>query len=297
MTMSHLLCNQDQRVPVSELRLASLVVGGARTALMGVLNVTPDSFSDGGRFLSVEAAILQGERLAGEGADVLDVGGESTRPGSAPVTADEELERVLPVLQGLRERVDVPLSVDTYKAEVAASACRAGATMVNDVSGLTLDPELAFAVAEAGAALVLGHIRGAPRTMQENVRYEDVLAEVGDALEASVERAMAAGVAADRIVVDPGIGFGKSLAGNLTLLRGVGLLRARLGRPVMVGASRKSFLGALTGAGVDARLPGTLAAHVLARAAGADMIRVHDVAAARQAALVADAILCAEGSA
>lgn len=291
MNMSPSWITPHGSAPKDWVSLGALRIDGSRTFLMGVLNLTPDSFSDGGRFFGFEAALAQGERLLAEGADLLDLGGESTRPGADSVSAQEERDRVLPVLEALRSRTDRPLSIDTTKAEVAAAACAAGATVVNDVSGLTLDPELAFAAAEAGAALVLGHIRGTPRTMQKDLHYDDVLAEVGDALEASVERALAAGVRPDGILVDPGIGFGKSVAGNLTLLRGVGVLRARLGRPVLVGASRKSFIGALTGAGVEDRLPGTLAAHVLARAAGADVLRVHDVAAARQAALVADALL------
>lgn len=291
MSMSLPWMTQEGPASVAPVSLGRLVIDGSRTFIMGVLNVTPDSFSDGGRFLHADAALVQGEKLLADGADLLDVGGESTRPGAASVSAREERERVVPIIQALRGSTDRPLSVDTYKAEVAAAACVAGANVVNDVSGLTLDPELVFAVAEAGAALILGHIRGTPCTMQDDVRYSDVLAEVGDLLGAQVERALAAGVRPDGILVDPGIGFGKSVAGNLALLRCVGALRARLGRPVLVGASRKSFIGALTGAGVEDRLAGTLAAHVLARAAGADMVRVHDVAEARQAALVADAIL------
>jgi dihydropteroate synthase len=186
--------------------------------------------------------------------------------------------------------------VDTYKAEVAAAACRAGATLVNDVSGLTLDPELAAATAEAGAALVLGHIRGTPRTMQANVVYADVLADVADFLAGAVARAMAAGVPRARILVDPGIGFGKSVAGNLTLIRGAGALRERLGLPVLLGPSRKSFIGQLTGAPVEDRLPGTLAALVAGRLFGADVLRVHDVREAHQAAVIADALAGLDGA-
>jgi dihydropteroate synthase len=272
----------------------------SRTYLMGVVNVTPDSFSDGGQFYDGDtadgdSAVAHGLRLAADGADLIDIGGESTRPGAEPVSAAEERARVVPVIEGLRPQTDAIVSIDTYKAEVALAACRAGAQVVNDISGLTLDPALGAAVAEAGAALVVGHLRGTPRTMQQDVTYRDVLDEVGSALEASVERAVAAGVARERILVDPGIGFGKGVRGNLLLLRGLGALRARLGCAVVVGASRKAFIGKLSGAEVGDRLPGTLAAHTLARAAGADVLRVHDVAAARQAAQVTDALLAAGG--
>ncbi len=275
------------------LTFGGLTLDWSRTYLMGVVNVTPDSFSDGGQFYDGDTAVAHGRRLAAEGADLLDIGGESTRPGAEPVSAAEERARVVPVIEALRQQTDGVLSIDTYKAEVALAACRAGAQVVNDISGLTLDPELGAAVAEAGAALVVGHIRGTPRTMQQDVTYRDVLDEVGGALEASVERAVAAGVARERVLVDPGIGFGKGVRGNLLLLRGLGALRAQLGCAVVVGASRKAFIGRLSGAEVDDRLPGTLAAHTLAQAAGADVLRVHDVAAARQAALVTDALLAA----
>jgi dihydropteroate synthase len=281
---------------VAPLTLGSATLDWSRTYLMGVVNVTPDSFSDGGRFLDATAAVKQGRELDEAGADLLDVGGESTRPGADPVSAADERARVIPVIEGLREITDTPLSIDTYKAEVASAACQAGASVVNDVSGLTLDPELAAATAEAGAALVVGHIRGTPQTMQSDVTYQDVMDEVADALQASVELAVAAGVARERILVDPGIGFGKSVRGNLTLLRGAGALRERLGCAVMLGPSRKSFIGKLTGAEVDDRLPGTLAALVVGRLSGADVMRVHDVREARQAAIIADAVLAADGS-
>jgi dihydropteroate synthase len=273
--------------------LGAVTLDWSRVYLMGVINVTPDSFSDGGRFAELEAAVAQGLRLAEEGADLLDVGGESTRPGADPVSAADERARVVPVMERLQSATDRLLSVDTYKAEVAAAACAAGARVVNDISGLTLDPELGFAAAEAGAALVVGHLRGTPQSMQQDVAYDDVVREVGDALEESVARAVVAGVPRGRILVDPGIGFGKGARGNLRLLHRVGELRARLGCAVVVGASRKSFIGRLTGAAVDKRLPGTIAAHTLARTRGADVLRVHDVAAARQAALVTDAFLAA----
>ncbi len=264
---------------------------GERTHVMGVLNVTPDSFSDGGRHLEREAAVRQGQALAEAGADLIDIGGESTRPGAGVVPAQVELERVLPVIEGLRATIEVPLSIDTRKAEVAAQALRAGAVLVNDVSGLGHDPGLAGAVAEAGAALVLMHIQGTPETMQVDPRYDDLVGEVITSLAAGIERALAAGVQRDRIWVDPGIGFGKTVGHNLFLLRHLAELRV-LGAPILVGTSRKRFLGVLAG-GIppEQRLPGSLAS-IAATAAlrGADVVRVHDVAAVRQALAVADAI-------
>jgi dihydropteroate synthase len=282
---------------------APLVLGGrtfsfgARTHVMGVVNVTPDSFSDGGRFLGAEAAIAHGLRLAEAGAEVLDVGGESTRPGAPPVSAEEELGRILPVLEGLKARTEVPLSVDTTKAAVAREALRAGAVLVNDISGLHFDAELPRVVAEAGAACCLMHLQGTPETMQRSPRYEDVVEEVLTFLEEGVARAVEAGVARERLLVDPGIGFGKTLGHNLFLLRRLGELRV-LGLPVLVGTSRKSFLGRLTGGRpADERLAATLGS-VVAVAGEADFVRVHDVAEVRDALAVADAVRTAlEGGA
>ena len=262
---------------------------------MGVVNVTPDSFSDGGRYLDPEGAIQRGLSLVRDGADLLDVGGESTRPGSAPVSAEEELARVLPVLRGLAV-AGVPLSIDTSKAEVAAAACGAGATIVNDVTSLS-DPAMARVVAHAGASLCLMHMQGTPATMQEAPTYRDVVAEVGDALALAVERAVAAGVMAERIVVDPGIGFGKRLEHNLALVAACGTLMRRVGRPVLVGVSRKRFLGELTGRPVEDRRFGTAAAVTACVLAGARIVRVHDVAEMRDVVRVADAIRRAHGEA
>ena len=286
-----------ERVLASTGEPAPLVLGGrtfsfgARTWLMGVVNVTPDSFSDGGRFLDAEAAIAHGLRLAEAGADVLDVGGESTRPGAPPVSAEEELARIVPVLEGLRARTEVPLSVDTTKAAVAREALRAGAVLVNDVSGLHFDAELPRVVAEAGAACCLMHIRGTPETMQQEPHYEDVVDEVLAFLEEGVGRAVAAGVPRERLLVDPGIGFGKTLGHNLFLLRRLGELRV-LGLPVLVGTSRKSFLGRLLGGRpVDERLAATLGSVAAVASAGdADFVRVHDVAEVHDALAVADAV-------
>jgi dihydropteroate synthase len=267
---------------------------GARTYVMGVVNVTPDSFSDGGRYASADAAIAHGLRLAEAGADVLDVGGESTRPGSQPVSAEQELARVLPVIQGLRARTQVPLSVDTTKAAVARAALEAGAALINDISGFHFDPELPRVVAEAGAACCLMHIQGTPETMQQAPAYEELLGEVLTFLEDGVARAVAAGVARGSILVDPGIGFGKTLGHNLFLLRRLGDLRV-LGLPVLVGTSRKGFLGALTGGKpAGERLAATLGSvAAVAALGGADFVRVHDVAEVRDALAVVEGIRAA----
>jgi dihydropteroate synthase len=254
---------------------------------MGIVNVTPDSFSDGGRYLDPARAIEHGERLIAEGADALDVGGESTRPGAAAVPADEERQRVLPVLEGLAGS-RVPLSIDTSKASVAAAAIDAGATTVNDVTALG-DPELGPLCAEREVELVLMHMQGTPRTMQEHPAYDDVVDDVKAFLEERIELAVAAGVDEERIWVDPGIGFGKTVEHNLELIRRLGELRS-LGRPILLGASRKRFIGSITGREVDERLGGSLAAGVLAVLAGAEALRVHDVAATRDAIVVAEAM-------
>ena len=262
-----------------------------RTFLMGVVNVTPDSFSDGGRFLEPEKAVEHGCRLVEAGADFLDIGGESTRPGAAPVSAAEERARVVPVIQRLREQVAVPISVDTYKAEVARAALEAGAEIVNDISGFRFDPEMASVVARHGAGAVLMHIRGTPRNMQKNPRYGDVMEAILVSLARSIARAVAGGCAVDQLVVDPGIGFGKRWFDNYDILNRLPEL-AVLRRPVMVGASRKSFLGKVLGVLPQERLIGTVAAHTWAILQGAQIVRVHDVAEARQAAQIADVLVC-----
>jgi dihydropteroate synthase len=261
------------------------------TRLMGIVNVTPDSFSDGGRYLDAEAAIAHGRQLAAEGADIVDVGGESTRPGAAEVSAEDELARVGPVVSALAgDGPRVPVSIDTSKASVAASALEAGAAMVNDVTALRGDPDLGAVCATAGCDVVLMHMLGTPRTMQDDPRYDDVVDDVKRFLAARIEAAVAAGIDEERIWVDPGVGFGKTADHNVELLRRLGELRA-LGRPIVIGASRKTFIGRLTGRDVDGRVGGTVAANTLAVAAGADMLRVHDVAAAREAVLTAETIL------
>jgi len=254
---------------------------------MGVLNVTPDSFSDGGSFLEPAAAIAHGRRMVADGADLVDVGGESTRPGALPVQAAEELERVMPALQALAA-AGVPLSIDTSKAAVAQAATAAGAVLVNDVTALRGDPEMAGIVVASGADVCLMHMRGEPRTMQDDPRYGDVVSDVKAFLEGRLEFAVAEGIDEGRIWLDPGIGFGKTLEHNLELLRRLDEIVA-LGRPVVVGVSRKRFLGALTGRDEAGRLAGGLAANVLAFERGAHMFRVHDVAPTREALAVAAA--------
>jgi dihydropteroate synthase len=255
---------------------------------MGVVNVTPDSFSDGGRYLDAQAAIAHGEEHLRDGAEILDVGGESTRPGAEPVGEAEELRRVVPVIAALAREGTV--SIDTSKAAVAAAAIDAGATMLNDVTALRGDSEMATVCAERGVGIVLMHMPGSPRTMQDNPSYDDVVDDVKAFLAARIEHAVDAGIAEEQLWLDPGIGFGKTLEHNLELLRRLGELQA-LGRPLVIGASRKSFIGKVDGSAVDERIGGSLASAVLAAAEGADVLRVHDVAETAQALAVTSAIL------
>jgi dihydropteroate synthase len=260
-----------------DLRVGDRVLPTAtRCLVMGVVNVTPDSFSDGGRYLDHRAAVTHGLALVAEGADLLDVGGESTRPGATEVEEAVELERVLPVVEQLAGSAGVPVSVDTRKAAVAGAALAAGATMVNDVSAGRHDPDLLGVVAEAKAPLVLMHMRGTPATMQDDPRYDDVVGEVEAFLAERCQAAEAAGVDQDALVVDPGIGFGKRDQDNYALLDGLARF-TRLGHPVMVGASRKGFIGRALDAPVDQRLEGTAATVVWAVERGARIVRVHDV--------------------
>ena len=269
--------------------------------LMGVLNVTPDSFSDAGRHLDPDAAVEHGRRLVEEGAAIVDVGGESTRPGAEPVPAAFELERTIPVIERLAAGRDtgpagVRVSIDTTKAEVAAAALGVGARIVNDVSAFRFEPETAGLVAGAGATCVLMHMLGEPRTMQADPRYEDVVSEVKAFLEERLAFAVAEGVPEEHVWLDPGIGFGKTLDHNLELLARLDEIVA-LGRPLVIGTSRKSFLGRLTGREAGERLPGTIATNVLALAAGASVFRVHDVAEVADALAVARAALAGRGPA
>jgi len=259
-----------------------------RPLVFGVINLTPDSFSDGGSYTDTGAALARAEQMFGDGADLIDVGGESTRPGACSVDATEEWSRIGSVVEGLTLR-GIPVSIDTMKADVAQRAVDAGAAVLNDVSGLRRDPALAEVAARAGAGLILMHMRGTPRTMQSDVEYDDLVGEVRDGLRHSIEMACDHGCSPGQIVVDPGIGFGKSAAGNLELIAGIGRL-LDLGRPVLVGPSRKSFIGAILDVPVEERLEGTIAACLAALERGARLFRVHDVRQVRRALDVAWAI-------
>jgi dihydropteroate synthase len=257
--------------------------------VMGILNVTPDSFSDGGRYLDAAAAVAHGRALAADGAEIVDVGGESTRPGAEPVAPDEQIRRVVPAIEGLvAAGVGAQISIDTTRLAVARAAVDAGATYVNDLSAFRTDPELAGLVAERGLDCCLAHMRGDPRTMQSQAVYDDVVADVKAFLEERLAAAVAAGIAEERIMLDPGIGFAKTPAHNLELLRRLDELVA-LGRPLVIGTSRKSFLGRIVGDMDADRLPGTIATNVLALERGASVFRVHDVRPIADALAVAAA--------
>jgi dihydropteroate synthase len=268
------------------LRCGRFVLPLDRPLIMGVVNVTPDSFSDGGRFLKPEAAVAQASRLVEDGADIIDVGGESTRPGAAPVPEQEELDRILPLLHELRS-LDKPISIDTRRPAVMKAALAAGASMINDVRALA-EPYAHEAVATTGCAVCLMHMKGEPRTMQHAPHYDDVTREVKAFLKEAVRKAMFAGIGRDRIVVDPGFGFGKSHAHNLELLRNLSQLED-LGVPVLAGLSRKSTIGAVTGRPVEQRLAGSLAMALLALMGGATILRVHDVKETRDVIAVWEA--------
>nr|WP_231875416.1 dihydropteroate synthase [Desulfuromonas sp. DDH964] len=262
-----------------------------RPLIMGILNLTPDSFSDGGRYLGREAALQQARQMVAEGADLIDIGGESTRPGAPAVTAEEEIERVLPVLEALARDCPLPLSVDTSKSQVARAALAAGAEFINDISGFNFDPEMAATVAAAGAGAFLMHTRGRPQTMQQDTVYGDLAGEVLAGLAASLQQARAAGIDEERLAVDPGIGFAKDVAGNLEVLRRLPEFLS-LGRPLLLGTSRKAFIGRiLDQPDPGRRLYGTLATVALGVAGGARIFRVHDVGPAREAALTAWAVV------
>jgi dihydropteroate synthase len=260
-----------------------------RTAIMGILNVTPDSFYDGGRRFEASQAIADAVAMAADGADIIDVGGESTRPGAQAVSEVEELDRVLPVIEGLRRQISLPISIDTYKSAVARAALDAGADIVNDISALRFDSMMVSLVAREKVPVILMHMQGTPRTMQADPKYTDVLREVRDFLAAQLYEAMDAGVAREAIILDPGIGFGKTVEQNLQLLRGLPILAA-LGHPLLVGVSRKTFIGKILNLGPDDRLEGSLAAVVAAVLGGANIVRVHDVAATYKACRVVDAL-------
>ena len=262
---------------------------GKQTLLMGVLNVTPDSFSDGGFFLDREKAIAQGLKMVEEGADLIDIGGESTKPGSKPLGLEEELRRVIPVIEALAKEVDVPISIDTYKSAVAKKAVEAGAQMINDISGLHFDPDLAHVASKEDVPLILMHTRGTPETMQKDVHYESLLSEILQYLRESIQRAESAGLDPGQIVIDPGIGFGKTLEDNLLIIKNLQELRI-LGKPILLGTSRKSFIGKILNTDVTERLEGTLSSIAIGVLNGAHIIRCHDVLEAKKAISVADAI-------
>jgi len=272
-----------------ELHLIERRLSFDRPLVMGIVNVTPDSFFDGGRFDHPRLALEHGRRLVEEGADLLDIGAESTRPGSLPIDEEEELRRLIPVVRALAQAVSVPVSVDTSKAAVARAAIKAGAVMVNDVTALRGDPDMVEVVAQTGVALVLMHMQGTPQTMQQAPTYEDVVEEVADFLAGRARFAMERGVEQSRIVLDPGIGFGKVLTHNLDLLAHLRMFTT-LGFPVLVGPSRKGFIGQLTKQTVEARAWGTAGVVALAVEQGANILRVHDVAAMRDVVNVAAAI-------
>jgi len=267
---------------------------GKRTLLMGVLNVTPDSFSDGGLFFDKEAATARGLKMVEEGADLIDIGGESTRPGSKPLGLDEELRRVIPVIESLAKEMDVPISIDTYKSNVAKKAIEAGAQIINDITGLQLDPSLSQVAAKEDVPLVLMHVRGNPETMQKNIHYESLFSEIIQYLKDSIQRAESAGVDPEKIIIDPGIGFGKTVNDNLLILKNLQEFKI-LGKPLLLGTSRKSFIGKILNADVTERLEGTLSSIVVGVLNGAHIIRCHDVIQAKKAIAIADAVRQAGG--
>ncbi len=262
---------------------------GERTLIMGVLNVTPDSFHDGGKYTSTDAALRRAETMAGEGADIIDIGGESTRPGSEGVSGEEELARVVPVIREIRKRLDTPLSIDTTKPMVARAALAEGASMVNDISGLKFGAGVAEAAAEYGAAMVLMHTSSRPRDMQEKTEYESLVDDIIESLRESMRKAAAAGVREENIIIDPGFGFGKTAAQNLTLLKELARFRG-LGRPILIGTSHKSFIGAVAEDPSGGRLEGTAATVAIGIMNGASIVRVHDVGYMKKIALIADAV-------
>ena len=260
-----------------------------RTHIMGVLNVTPDSFSDGGRFLEKDRAVEQGIRMAEAGADIIDVGGESTRPFSEPVSADEEMNRVIPVIESLSREINIPISIDTYKSVVAREALSAGASIINDITALRGDPEMAGLASRQGVPVILMHMKGTPSDMQKNPTYDDLMGEIISFLMESARMAISHGIKKDMIIVDPGIGFGKTFDHNLQIIKELGQLKGT-GYPVLIGPSRKAFIGEITGRPPSERDVGTISAIVAGILNGADIVRVHNVEMAKDAVAVADAI-------
>lgn len=260
-----------------------------RTYLMGILNITPDSFSDGGKFFAADSAIKQAEKIESEGADLIDIGAESTRPGSEPISLKEELKRLIPVLKVIRKRLKIPISVDTYKSAVAKVVLQEGADMINDISGLRFDKQMVEVIAKSDVPCIIMHIKGKPKSMQKNPHYKDLMAEIFDFLAESLNYAKSAGINLKKTIIDPGIGFGKRLEDNYAILRRLAELKS-LGRPIMVGPSRKSFIGSTLNLPVGERLEGTIVASVVAIMQGANILRVHDISAVKRAAIMTQAI-------
>lgn len=263
---------------------------GRRTLIMGILNVTPDSFSDGGLFAEVEAAVEHARNMVAQGADIIDVGGESSRPGADTVSVEAEKDRVLPVIERLVETVEVPISIDTYKSPVARDALSMGACIVNDITALRGDPEMASVVAEAGAPVILMHMKGTPKDMQIDPHYDFLISEITSFLRNRIQAAIDAGIPQNQIIIDPGIGFGKKVEHNLEIIRRLREFRS-LGKPILIGTSRKSFIGKVLGLSIDDRLEGTAASIAVAIANGADIVRVHDVKEAARVVRMTDAIV------
>ncbi len=261
-----------------------------KKAIMGILNVTPDSFSDGGKFNKIDDALTRCETMIKEGADIIDVGGESTRPGAGKVNLDEELERVIPVIEKIKQNFDLPVSIDTYKSKVAIEAANAGVEIVNDISGLNFDDNMADVIAENKLGCCIMHILGTPEDMQKNPYYDDVIDEINDYFMGAIEKGLKAGIETESMVIDPGIGFGKRVIDNVTILNRLGEFNIH-GLPVLIGLSRKSFMGKILGLDVDDRLYSTLGAQIVAFMRGADIIRVHDVKAAYDSLRIAEAIV------
>ena len=262
---------------------------GSRTYIMGILNVTPDSFSGDGIYQDIDKAVSAAERIVEDGADIIDIGGESTRPGAGPVTIEEEIKRTIPVIKKLSKRIKVPISIDTTKSEVARQALENGASIVNDITAMESDRDMIGIAGEFNAKVVLMHIKGTPRTMQDNPGYENLIQEIKDKLRALIEKAVEGGIKIENIIIDPGIGFGKTLEHNLEILNRISEFK-ELDRPVLIGPSRKSFIGKITGAEPDKRQFGTAASIAIAIKNGADIVRVHDVREMKQVAMIADAI-------
>ena len=277
-----------------EINIGKTLRTGKRTLIMGILNVTPDSFYEGGKYSSVESALERAREMVEEGADIIDVGGESSRPGSLPVSKDEELSRILPVIKAISDELDVPISVDTYRAEVAEEAIKAGAGMVNDITAMGGDDGMAKVVSEHGVPICLMHMKGTPQNMQKNPHYDDTMAEITKFLHERAEYAMAKGIDEKNIILDPGIGFGKrtgeGIEDNCEIIARLAELKS-LGFPVLVGASRKTFIGNLSNTRVEERLEGSLGAEAMAIANGADILRVHDVKETKRMAMVVDRIV------